>query len=46
MKVIEKQHGNTTREYNIVGPKRETVEKFWQHLVDTGVIKSYEIKEG
>ena len=44
MKVTEKQ-GKITREYNIVGPRRETVDYFWQSLVDAEVIDSYEIEE-
>ena len=44
MKVIEKR-GKITREYNIVGPRRDTVDSFWQSLVDAEVIDSYEIEE-
>jgi hypothetical protein len=43
MKVIEKT-GKVTREYTIVGPKRETVDSFWRYLLDTGIITSYDIK--
>ncbi len=33
MRVIEKQTRNVVREYNIVGPSRETVDSFWKYLL-------------
>jgi hypothetical protein len=33
MRVVEKQTRNVVREYNIVGPSRETVESFWRYLL-------------
>ena len=43
MTITEIQHKDITRTYNITGVKRETVESFWQYLVDHKVIKSFEI---
>lgn len=45
MKVTEKQ-GKITRKYDIIGPSRETVDSFWQYLVESEVIDSYKIEEG
>jgi len=43
MTITEIQHKDITRTYNITGVKRETVESFWQYLVDHKVIKSFQI---
>ena len=43
MTITEIQHKDIIRTYNITGVKRETVESFWQYLVDHKVIKSFEI---
>ena len=43
MTITEIQHKDITRTYNIEGVQRETVESFWQYLVDNKVIKSFEI---
>lgn len=45
VKVTEVQDRKTTREYNISGPKVDTVESFWEYLVAHNQIESYEIKE-
>jgi hypothetical protein len=44
VKVTEKR-GKITREYSIVGPRRDTVDSFWRSLVDAEVIDSYNIEE-
>lgn len=44
-KITEVQDKDTTRVYNITGPKRETVESFWEWLKAQGTIESYEIVE-
>ena len=33
MRVIENQGKKKIREYNIVGPRRDTVESFWRYLL-------------
>jgi hypothetical protein len=43
MTITEIQHKDITRIYNIEGVQRETVESFWQYLVDHKVIKSFQI---
>lgn len=43
MTITEIQNKTTTRTYNITGVKPETVEGFWQYLVDYKVIESFEI---
>ena len=43
--VTEGQTKDTTRVYNITGPKRESVESFWEWLKAQGVIEGYEIAE-
>jgi hypothetical protein len=43
MTITEVQNKTTTRIYEIVGPKPETVKSFWDYLVAQGVIESYEI---
>ena len=43
--ITEVQNKNTTRTYNITGPKRETIEGFWDMLVASNVIESYELAE-
>jgi len=43
--ITEVQNKNTTRVYNITGPKRESIESFWNYLKSTGVIERYEIAE-
>lgn len=45
VKVTEVQDRKTTREYNISGPKVDTVKSFWDYLVTQEQIESYEIKE-
>jgi hypothetical protein len=44
-KITEVQDKKTTRVYNITGPKRETIESFWEYLVARNVIESYELTE-
>lgn len=43
--ITEVQDKKTTRVYNIKGPQRATVEGFWDWLVASKVIDSYEITE-
>lgn len=43
--VTEVQNKDTTRVYNLSGPKLETVESFWQWLQAGGIIESYSIIE-
>lgn len=45
IQVIEVQNKNTTRTYNLQGPKLETVKSFWDYLKASNAIESYEIKE-
>ena len=42
-KVIEVQSKGKTREYSIAGPSLESVESFWNWLVDNGTVDSYTI---
>jgi hypothetical protein len=44
-KVTEVQSKDTTRIYNLSGPKFETIDSFWQWLVSRSEIKSYTIEE-
>lgn len=44
-KVTELQDKKTTRVYNITGPKRESVESFWEWLKAREIIQGYEITE-
>ena len=43
--ITERQDKNTTRVYNIKGPQRGTIEGFWDMLVASTLIESYEITE-
>ena len=43
--ITEVQNKDVTRVYNISGPKKETVESFWNWLKANGVIDSFEIAE-
>jgi hypothetical protein len=43
--VTEVQNKDTTRVYNIKGPKRESVESFWKWLKAQEIIQGYEIAE-
>jgi len=43
--VVEVQNKDKTRTYNIKGPRKETVESFWNWLVANRVIESYKITE-
>ena len=43
--VVEVQNKDKTRTYNIEGPRKETVESFWNWLKANGVIDSFEIAE-
>jgi hypothetical protein len=43
--VTEVQNKNVVRVYNINGPKKESVESFWNWLVSHQVIESYSITE-
>ena len=43
--ITEVQNKNTTRIYNIKGPKPETIKSFWDTLVASNIIESYEIAE-
>lgn len=40
---VGKNKEGVVRTYDINGPTRETVESFWQYLVDNKVIASFEI---
>lgn len=44
-KITETQDKNTTREYELADPKRETIDSFWDYLMDIGVIEWYSIEE-
>lgn len=44
-KVTETQNKDTTRVYHLEGPQLDTVRSFWEHLVRTKAIDSYEIEE-
>ena len=45
IQVIEVQNEDTTRVYNLEGPRLDTVVDFWEYLVANGVIESYNAKE-
>ncbi len=45
LRVIEVQDKNTTRAYHLEGPQLDTVRGFWDYLVRTKTIDSYEIEE-
>jgi hypothetical protein len=40
---IGKNKEGIVRKYEITGPQHETVESFWQYLVDHKIIASFEI---
>jgi hypothetical protein len=44
IRVIERQNEDTTRTYQLEGPKLETVKAFWDYLVDLNEIESYRIE--
>jgi hypothetical protein len=44
--IIEVQNEDTTRVYNLEGPRLETVRGFWDYLVATKTIESYTIEGG
>lgn len=41
--ITERQNNNKRRTYQIEGPAAKTVSRFWQYLVLTGQIKSFEV---
>jgi len=44
MKITEMQNKDKSREYVIDGVQRETVEGFWQYLVDNKVVEGFQVK--
>lgn len=43
--ITEIQNKNTTRIYNLEGPQLETITGFWDTLVASNIIESYEVKQ-
>ena len=43
--ITEVQNKDVTRVYNITGPKKETIESFWNWLKTNKVIESFETTE-
>ena len=44
-KITEVQNKDITRVYNLNGPQLETIKSFWDTLVASNIIESYEITE-
>lgn len=43
--IVKETKDKKVRTYNIVGPRRDTVESFWNSLVEAEIVDSYEIEE-
>ncbi len=45
IRVTEVQNQDTTRVYNLEGPRLDTVRDFWDYLIATQTIESYTLEE-